>query len=916
MGEEENRKQVYESCKVTSDECCPACEIKGLTRTLQTYRISFKESIILCENPQCIYPLGHKPLQSITTVVIDSGKFQSTPNPAKRCPSKHSPRKRKLLGSASQVSLSTPPLIGPCVKHLKVIPVVRPESSLVTDCRIGQNENISEQKTLPTDIISDDPPKKISPSRDVEHCLGAENIETPCSAPQKCIQNSNSDTGQFPEGIGEIKTPPVIEPSFFVPCFQGKKLHLQWRNRDALCWLDCILASFVHLKTLKRAVAEGCNEKDSIFKQLLSIYNQANALLTYRCRGEGNAPEVSLEVLDQAENHLNDIRNAIFDLLQPQLKCELGKNDMPVFALPLLVQKDSSFQKLFEHSFVWKFECLQCGFRSQDRCRKALTTFTRLIPEWHPLHAVHVAPCNNCLAQSQRREMILEQVPEVFMLHFSEGLPHNNLKTYSFQFEGGSYEISMIIQYQSNHFVTWVLTSDGSWLECDDLKGPYCCYQQMCEVPPSEIHIVYWEKNLQSASKTKEQMELGNTETFPLSSAPSSSPLSCDSAGHRVAPTALHNVDISGAPSLVPSVATSDKEKSILGFKDLAADAMITLTLVEIHVDSAGRPLENAQVIRKDDTSEKGAQKPQDKSSASSLQNPLQGETSPTDMVANECPESESSIMSVEGELPNPMASAADADENHSTCPPTIAEGAQPSDIEEDKLINSAVSPQGDIHSSLACEGNEPEEDPSSESKKSCKKGLSTNWVDSLIGRHPLLPSSLTFSNQKLRSRNLKDNSQQKTSATQQKNPSETSPAKVTDGLASFKKASSFCGFIAKGLTKCIEEEAPDPVSGCTSESFPPGLQDITGLPVEHLSCTENNSTTGTMSGEPNTSSQQMTSDKEPSLGLNEPSKHTDILNENKQSTSSISGFVKDLNVHKLRLELRRLKAKKNELTS
>ncbi|KAJ1114089.1 hypothetical protein NDU88_002328 [Pleurodeles waltl] len=918
MGEQENRKQVYESCKVTSDECCPACEIKGLTRSLHAYRISFKESIVLCENPQCIYPLGHKPLQSLT-IGADLGNYQSTPNPSKRCPSKHSPRKRKLLGSASQVSLNTSSSIEPCVKHPKVITLVSPESSLSTDGGIGQNDNPPEQKTLAIDIISDDTPKQSSPSEDVEHSLAAGNIEIPYNAPQSSIQNSNSDTEQFSEVLRHIKTSPVTGPAVFVPSFQGKPLHLQWRNRDALCWLDCILSSLVHLKTLKKAVAEGCIEEDSIFKQLLSKYNQANALVTYRCRGEGDPPEVSLEVLDQAEKHLNDIRNKIFDLLQPQLKCELGKNDMPVFALPLLLQKDSCFQKVFEHSFVWKFECLQCGFKSQDQCRKTLTTFTRLVPEWHPLHAVHIGPCNNCLAQSQRREMILEQVPDVLMLHFSEGLPHSNLKAYSFQFEGVSYEITMIIQYQSNHFVTWVLTADGSWLECDDLNGPYCCYHKICNVPPSEIHIVYWEKNLSSATKANEQIESENTEAFPLTSAPSSSPVRCNSAGLSGMPTALLKVDISSAPSVVPSVVTSDKERSILGFKDLAADAMITLTLVEINVDSAGRPLEDAQVIRMDDASEKDALQPQESVSASSSQNPYQGETSQTDMAANKCSESESCSTSVEVELS--MAPAVDTVKNHSTCPPSIVEVVQPSGTEKDKLSNSAVSTQEVLELSLPCEGNqkivgnEPAEDPSSVSNKSSKKGLSSNLVNSLIGRHPLLPSSLSFSNQKLRSRNSKDNSQQKSSAVQQHHPTETSPVKVTIGLASIKKASNFGGFIAKGITKITEDEIPDHVSVCTSESCPSSLPNITGLTAEHLFSTESSLTTGTVSGASNISSQQMMLDKEKSLGLIEPQKQTDILSGN-QHLSNISDYVKDHNIHKLRLELRRLKAKKNELAS
>lgn len=920
MGEEENRKQVYESCKVTSDERCPACEIKGLTRTLHTYRISFKESIVLCENPQCIYPLGHKPLQSITTVGTDSGKYQSTPNPAKRCPSKHSPRKRKLLGSASQVSLNTLPLTGPCVKHPKVITVVSPESSLVTDCRIGQNENLSEQKRVTTDIISDDPPKQISPCRDVEHCLAAENIQISCNAPQTFIQNSNCDTEQFSEEIGQIETPPVIGAAVFVPCFQGKKLHLQWRNRDALCWLDCILSSFVHLKTLKRAVAEGSTEeKESILKQLLSKYNQANALLTYQCRGEGNAPEVSLEVLDQAEKHLNDIRNTIFDLLQPQLKCELGKNDMPVFALPLLVQKDSSFQKLFEHSFVWKFECLQCGFRSQDRCRKALTTFTRLVPEWHPLQAVHVAPCNNCLAQSQRREMILEQVPEVFMLHFSEGLPHNNLKTYSFQFEGGSYEISMIIQYQSNHFVTWVLTADGSWMECDDLKGPYCWCHEKCDVPPSEIHIVYWErKNNIYTTELSSHILHENAENLPIPIALSGSPVQCNELLRSIT-APLPKVDVFGVPSAEPLNVTCEQGDGLFGFKNLVKDDVITLNLVEVPVNSGEKPQENGQVT---EMVENCVHQPQIHASVSLLQTSLQSKTSPKTIVTYGCAEglSQSELI----EKSNTLVSLAASTVNDST---TVKVQGR-SEVLKPMFSKNSVVIQEDPQFSLVNEGkptvtidfmtnngdinwacmNIEENDSLPLSKQNCKKGLASNWVNGLIGKHPVLPSSLNVSNQNPRAKSSKCNVSQYRGRTFKG----TSPLEPKSKIP-LKGATSFGGFIAKGIKS--PEDKLVPRNKCKRVTLPSSLN--MGKRVECLNSSENNLASVSSPFVSTLGGFKSITNGEVSPALKESLKGVYISNGYQKLVPKNGDSDRETKIRRLRLKLlKKLKAKKNELAS
>lgn len=55
------------------------------------------------------------------------------------------------------------------------------------------------------------------------------------------------------------------------------------------------------------------------------------------------------------------------------------------------------------------------------------------------------------------------RIPSILMIHFVEGLLHNNLRNYSFQFEKDFYEITSVIQYQTNkkHFITWALNPDG-----------------------------------------------------------------------------------------------------------------------------------------------------------------------------------------------------------------------------------------------------------------------------------------------------------------------------------------------------------------------------------------------------------------------------------------------------------------------
>ncbi|XP_017651587.1 SUMO-specific isopeptidase USPL1 isoform X2 [Nannospalax galili] len=277
-------------------------------------------------------------------------------------------------------------------------------------------------------------------------------------------------------------------------------LCVQWENAQALCWLDCILSALVHLEGLKNTVNELCSKEECVFWRLFGKYNQANELLyTHHLHGVkgGNCEKLTSEIFAEIETCLNEVRDEIFTKLQPQLRCTLGEMESPVFALPLLLKIEPHIEKLFIYSFSWNFECSQCGHQYQNRCLKNLVTFTNVVPEWHPLNAAHFGPCNSCNSKSQIRKMVLEIVSPLFMLHFVEGLPRSDLQHYEFQFEGSLYQITCVIQYQaSNHFITWILDGDGSWLECDDLKGPCAKRHEEFGVPASEIHIVIWERKM------------------------------------------------------------------------------------------------------------------------------------------------------------------------------------------------------------------------------------------------------------------------------------------------------------------------------------------------------------------------------------------------------------------------------------
>ncbi|XP_068281486.1 SUMO-specific isopeptidase USPL1 isoform X5 [Nyctibius grandis] len=554
--------------ETTAREYCPVCKEKGQIQVLRTYRINFQESIFLCENPQCIYPLGYKPLNSIITSA-DSENHQ--------VPSTHKKRKLGDISDFSPVESHT--------KKARTNNVVNVEHTVNTDPVVKcYQSSLCIPKSSLHDVLQNDQQK---PGNHVESCVQKVDFETTTST-NNCQESpkTSSPRTQLLPNSDLCSTTSEILLKDDKGSSDNTDLCLQWRNVHNLCWLDCILSALVNLETLKFALAEEYNDGKRLLQKLLTKYNQATALLNTCKRSKVK------DVLPKAESHLNEIRNRIFTELQPQLKCELGKKDNPVFALPLLLQLDQQAEKLFLHSFSWKFECVCCGYKYQNRFRKTLTTFTNIIPDWHPLNAIHVGPCNNCSDRSQRRQMILEKVPSILMLHFVEGLPHNNLKNYSFQFEEDTYQIISIVQYQTDkkHFITWSLNPDGTWLECDDLKGPYCTRHKRFEVPPSEIHIVIWERKTSHVpEELNSQFQGKHIEDFPLNNVQSNSTVLHSGFDNTVdkIPSEHHREDAVRTPDKKEQQRVAEDESGVHhGLENLTHDDLVTLMLEEIQVDS------------------------------------------------------------------------------------------------------------------------------------------------------------------------------------------------------------------------------------------------------------------------------------------------------------------------------------------
>nr|KAF6375747.1 ubiquitin specific peptidase like 1 [Pipistrellus kuhlii] len=573
----------YDSANILSDGYCPACREKGKLKTLKTYRISFQESVYLCEELQCIYPLGSKSYNNLISPDLED---HLAPN---------KPHKRNLL----EISCKDSPLTDS--KEIKSYSVIDGEQVL------NSKYNGEEFEETSSDLTDSLHSGQQSPVRATD-LLGPdeilETVVTDVAAKDDASAVDISGTGEtVPHnegGTSELEMSQEDRCSLFC-----QTSCVQWRNSDALCWLDCLLSLLVHLEVVKKTVmTDLCSNEESLFWQLFTKYNQASKLLHASHLDAVRDRDFTklISVFERIETCLNEVRSKIFIRIQPQLGCTLGDMESPVIAFPLILGIEACIEKLFTYSFSWNFECSQCGHKYQTSCTKNLVTFTDLVPEWHPLNAAHFSPCGNCNNKSQIRKMVLKEMSPIFMLHFVQGLPHTNFQHYSFLFEGCFYQITSVIQYHANnHFITWILCVDGSWLECDDLKGPCCKRYKEFECPASEIHIVIWERKTAqmtdkksacpSLQKTNDQHAFSD-ETQPP---PAVHFMGDASSAEKPSGTASQNT------SVTPNTLCQDKavahQPHLLSVpKGLIGNDIMPSTLEKVQANSEGFLLENTPV--------------------------------------------------------------------------------------------------------------------------------------------------------------------------------------------------------------------------------------------------------------------------------------------------------------------------------
>ncbi|KAM8898468.1 SUMO-specific isopeptidase USPL1 isoform 1-T2 [Spinachia spinachia] len=660
--------------RAASLEHCPWCTSKGLTYALRSYRINPQESVTLCTNPQCLFPLVSRSLEDVLAglgpavpTVGNKRKNCSSPETEELIrPAHKHPRSSNRLGPPSipdapsspaqhgavssvfngrhaapkaddsttngfAYSPSAEPAGGESPQYASDVLVQEPANAACVDgvaprtrWAPAARRQCSSEALLITD--GDDPARSpqcaaSGPSQAEEdfkphgvpskrcsldskpplctsdHDYTAEN--TPLHNEQTASTRWKSLTADMPacEDSGSI---PMESLSSVLPtkseelvCAANQPF---WSNSDNLCWLDSLLVALVNCKSLARCKPKDEADRSSVWQLMRGYEDICASIRTHQQTSGDGAATVPSHVLERADDDLRCLRMSVFKLLQPKLQCKLGQRETPVFALPLLLALDPWAEPLFQSTFHWVFRCSECKAASAERVLKTLPTFTNVLSDWSPLNAVHCAPCNVCCRKKQRRTMVLESVPPVFALHFVEGLPHNDVRTYAFSFKESRYSVTTVIQYhhQLKHFVTWIRNSDGSWLEYDDLKHPECRSHREFPVPAQEMHVVFWE-----AREEQQPRACSPSTTFaespPVEKEVSPSQVDGDLPSDRLSSctpdrSLLRSPDVACALSVSDDALAGPVGDTSIGsttlldtFEGLSHDDIITLTLVELN---------------------------------------------------------------------------------------------------------------------------------------------------------------------------------------------------------------------------------------------------------------------------------------------------------------------------------------------
>lgn len=180
------------------------------------------------------------------------------------------PQKRKLLETDYK---DTPPLIN----SKKIKEIVDDERVLNSK---HNGEAHAETSSISPDSLhsSQQNPDRTSDSLEQDEILEAAIFDMAAEEDTTAVDVSGTEE-TAPQNEGGTSAPEMPLESKCTPFSQTSCI--QWKNSNALCWLDCILSALVHLEALRKAVmTDLCSKEESVFWQLFTKYNQASMLHT------------------------------------------------------------------------------------------------------------------------------------------------------------------------------------------------------------------------------------------------------------------------------------------------------------------------------------------------------------------------------------------------------------------------------------------------------------------------------------------------------------------------------------------------------------------------------------------------------------------------------------------------------------
>ncbi|XP_078664701.1 uncharacterized protein LOC144907471 [Branchiostoma floridae x Branchiostoma belcheri] len=436
----------------------------------------------------------------------------------------------------------------------------------------SSTSNSTEIQKAALCLLTDSAEERVKQTR---HSALTDSSSSKQSTPEDVALQLHTDSGQdgtvklaqhfVPDSSMSQGIPAAAHSAIIDDHMSEEDCTIQWTNAHSLCWLDAAMCMLVHSQILRHRLSQLNGNGEGTVKTLHLAYQQAQDLLsnyqkTRKTPEKLKFPKAAqnseeLICVERATEILHDVRQKVFESLRPTLRCELGKNESPVFALPLLLRENWLIEDLFRMEYDWQFSCDKCGFTKSDRMTKVLPTFPSVTPDFSLLQAYHLRSCFSCGAPGQKRRMVFSRLPPFVMLHLVNGLSHNRLEDLDCTYQDRQYRLSAVIRYQTHpqHFVAYIRDTQGNrWLQCDDLSHPVCRWQDTPpSIPPSQIHIVSWE--LQSDDPTA-------ADTLPPSSVASRGSLLSDSGSSSIRGTRRNSTssECSSLSSLQYNIDTVD----------------------------------------------------------------------------------------------------------------------------------------------------------------------------------------------------------------------------------------------------------------------------------------------------------------------------------------------------------------------